>query len=379
LDWGREPDVPDDFVTRIHGHPYFRRTDSGGCVFLDEGTGACRMHAKFGLRIKALTCRGYPHNIASTWWNEVSVVARMDCPAVQQNAGPPLTRNRDAIEGLVRELGTKGGFSAEELEGLNREAVETITEALVQLIATRDELLPGTRAYAAHLAVARLQSLGRAFLNDTPTLTEVMPSLLDRVVAEAADRPRRALRIGWFSRGLYREWLATYCRRDEELVRPGPWVRLRRSAALAGYVVGLGSLRTMGQEHPDIPLRRARLFAGAAHWEPAPHAAWDCWRRLIVSRLEGPQFFGVAYYDLPFFSGLRALIQSYALVLGAARCHAAWRGRRALEAEDIHYAVGAIDHCLGRSPLLQLRVWRLVESFFSGARYPRLLSALGWE
>jgi Fe-S-cluster containining protein len=377
LDWGTEPDVPRDFVHRLHGQAYFRRRADGGCVFLDGQTGACRMHARFGFDAKALTCRGYPHNLASTWRDEVSVVARLDCPAVQQDAGRPLESGRRQIERLVEELGTRGGFTVRQLDGLSREAVERLTRALVGLIEDYHNESPGTLAYALFLLATRCQTLGATFLNDLETLETVLPSLLGAVRNEAATRP--AGRFGRLSRILFREWLAAACRRDEELVRPSLAVRLRRSAALAAYAVGAGSLRTMGQEHPDLSLRRVGLFAGGAGWEPSSPAAWESFRGLLVARLEGPQFFGVAYYGEPFFTGLRALLQSYPLVLAAARTHAAARSVRCIETPDVHYAVGAIDHSLGRSPLLQWRLWRQVEEYFAGPRYGRLLKALGWD
>jgi Fe-S-cluster containining protein len=377
LDWGTEPEVPRDFAHRLRGQAYFRRRPDGGCVFLEAQSGACRMHARFGLDIKALTCRGYPHNIASTWRDEVSVVARLDCPAVQRHAGKPLEANRRQIERLVAELGTRGGFTVRQLEGLSREAVQRLTRVLVGLIEESRERSPGTLAYALFLAAARCRALGPAFLNDSETLDEVLPALLSGVLEEAATRP--AERLSLLSRTLFREWLAACCRRDEELVRPSLATRLRRSAALAAYAGGGGSLRTMGQEHPDLSLRQVRLFAAGAGWEPSSPAAWESFRRLLVARLEGPQFFGVAYYGVPFFVGLRALLQSYALVLAAARVHAAARSARRIETEDVHYAVGAIDHSLGRSPLLQWRLWRQVEDYFAGSRYGRLLTSLGWE
>jgi len=377
LDWGDEPNVPTDFVHRRNGQAYFRRRDDGACVFLDDATGGCRMHARFGLAVKALTCRGYPHNLASTWPGEVSVVARLDCPAVQQHAGKPLEANRRQIEGLVAELGTRGGFTPGQLDGLNRDAVRLVTRALVTLVEEPTTAPPGTWALALAAAAERFAALGPSFLGDTETMAEVLPSLLRSVRQEALDRPGG--RLAGLSRGVFREWLAAYCRRDEELVRPGVWVRARRTAALAAYAVGLGSLRTMGREHPAVPLRRVHLFAGRGTWEPSGHEAWECYRRLLVARLEGPQFFGVAYYGVPFLTGLRALLQSYALVLAAARGHAAGRSSRRIEAEDVRYAVGAVDHCLGRSPLLQWRLWRSVEAYFSGPRYGRLLNSLGWE
>lgn len=377
LRWGDEPDVPRDFVERSGAYLFFRRRGDGACVFQDGATGACRIHARFGLAVKALTCRGYPHNIASTWPGEVSVVARMDCPAVQRNAGPPLESRRREIEALVAELGTRGGFTAEQLEGLSREAAVRVTGALVRLVEEPTSAPPGTWALALAMAAERFAALGPAFLGDSETMDEVLPSFVRSVRRDAEGRS--VGRVGVLSRVVFREWLAAYCRRDEELVRPGLGVRLRRTAALAGYAAGLGSLRVMGREHPDVPLRRAGLFHGRGFWEPSDHGAWECYRRLLTARLEAPQFFGVAYYGVPFFTGLRALLQTYALVLAAARCHAAGRSSRRIEAQDVHYAVGAVDHCLGRSPLLQWRTWRTVEAYFAGPRYARLLNTLGWE
>lgn len=377
LDWGAEPDVPRDFAQRIGRHAYFRRRADGGCVFLDGQTGACRIHARFGFDVKALTCRGYPHNLTSTWRDEVSVVARLDCPAVQQHAGKPLEANRRQIERLVKELGTRGGFTARQLEGLSREAVQRMTRGLVDLIGEGGGLAPGTLAFALFLAAERCRALGASFLNDTETLETVLPALLGDLRNEAAARPTG--HVGRLSKSLFRVWLATCCRRDEELVRPGIATRLRRTAALAVYAVGGGSLRAMGQEHPDLSLRRVRLFAAGEGWQPSAPASWDSYWRLLVARLEGPQFFGVAYYGEPFFTGLRALLQSYALVLAAARTHAAARSAHRIEAEDVNYAVGAIDHSLGRSPLLQWKLWRQAEEYFGDARYGRLLNSLGWE
>ena len=379
IDWMESIQVTNDFVTRIQGKPYFRRTDSGACVFLDEETGACLMHRHIGFKRKALTCRGYPMNIASTYWGEVSVVARMDCPAVQRNVGPPITSRRREIKGLVQELGTKGGFTREQMEGISRQSLECITRGCIEVVEQDNGLSPGSRAYALHLTCERLRALGSTFLADTPTLQEVMPTVLKRACEEGA--ARSAKQLGGFSRGLFREWLAAYCRRDEEMFAPTVFRRLRRSLELALLFFGGGNLRVLGWEHPDFPVRKAALFKRAGGDGPVGSSAeiWECYRRLLVSRLEAPQFFGVSYYGEPFFSGLRALVLSYPLVLAAARIQAASAQRLSLCVEDIHYAVGAIDHCLGRSPLLQFRLWRSVEEYFSGPRFPALLNSLGWE
>lgn len=384
LDWGDEPDVPEEFVHRIHGLPYFRRNDDGECVFLDCDSNTCRMHSRFGFDAKALTCRGFPYCIVPTFWGEVSVVARMDCPGVRRNKGSLIRDDKRTIMRLIQDLGPRGGFTAEQLQGLSRESIELITKGLRDFIRKRTDLPQPTRAYAFNLAVERFRLLGMGFLKDTATLAEVMPSFFERVVQDAETLPWRGL--GPFARLVFRQLLAVYLRRDEEIVNPTHTGRLRRTIELARYTIGNGSFRALGAEHPDYPLRKARLFRSYTEKQitgtttVAEQAEmWDCYWRLILTRLETLQFFGAAYYDQPFFVGLRALALAYPLVFAAARYHAAAAGSDRIRLEDVDYAVGAIDHCLGRSPLLQVRAWRSVEEYFGGPRFGRVLRALGPE
>jgi len=138
----RPNDLPRNFVTRINGMPHFSRRPSGACVFLDEETGYCRMHSVFGFAQKALSCRGYPVNIASTFPGHVSAIARQDCPAVQRNADRALTTQRREIEGLVEELNPRLPFSRRVLEGLSREAVELMVQALIGVLRAPEPALP---------------------------------------------------------------------------------------------------------------------------------------------------------------------------------------------------------------------------------------------
>ncbi|MBT3381130.1 MAG: YkgJ family cysteine cluster protein [Lentisphaerae bacterium] len=384
LDWGGEPDVPADFVHRIRGLPYFRRNDDGACVFLDCEHDTCRMHSRFGFDAKALTCRGYPYCIVSTFWGEVSVLARMDCPGVRRNQGDLIRKDKPTIMRLIHDLGPRGGFSAEQLEGLSRESIELITNGLRDFIHQNEEQPQHVRACSFSLAVERFRLLGTGFLKDTATLAEVLPSFFQRVMQEAETLPWRGL--GPFARSVFRHLLAVHLRRDEEIVDPTVGRRLRRTLELARYTCGNGSFGVLGAEHPDFPLRKARLFRSYTEKRTTTTTTvaeqgemWDCFWRLLLTRLETLQFFGAAYYDQPFFTGLRALSMAYPLVFAAARYHAAADGSDRIRAEDVDYGVGAIDHCLGRSPLLQVRAWRSVEEYFAGPRFGRLLRALGLE
>jgi len=380
LDWRSEPDIPADPVISIHGHPYLAHRPNGDCVFLEPGSELCRLQRRFGVTAKPVGCRVYPLNIASTCVGGVSVAARFDCPATQRNVGPPLAHNRREIEEYVNLLGVSGGSS--ESEVLNPAAVESLARALREEIVLPAGVPPGRRSLGLWTAAQRLEKLGLGFLNDAETLRQVLPSVLQGALKRAGKAPSGSLSV--FSRAMFREWLASYLRRDEEMIRERALARLRRTATLFLIFAGRSSFGDLGTEHPAVPLRQVHLFPRGALRQDVANAledsgteVWECYWRMVAGRLETLQFCGVCYYGQSFFVGLRALILTYPLVLAAARCHAAARQAGAIAAEDVRYATGAIDHSWGRSRLLQMSIWRHSEEFFYGPRYARLLSALG--
>lgn len=372
LPWNEADHAPRDFHFKLNGYRFFRRRDDGACVFLDEA-GVCSMHRRFGFAIKALTCRGYPFNFASTFPGEISVLARMDCPAVLQNHGQLIREQRPDIEKLARELHFGKGFTAKQLQGLERHSVEMLRDQC-QAIVREDTLSSDNMALLLMAFADRMEKLGATFINDAQTMSKVMPSIIENLKQELAELPQ--IGLGAYERAYFRQWFTIYCRRDEESPDRGLRQRLRRSLMIARNIGGGGNLRTFGREHPDLPLRQAGIFA-PDRWQHSPATAWESYRRFLSARLDCLQFFGVSYYGAAFFTGLKALILSYPLVLCAARIHAANQKRRQIQADDVMYGVGAIDHAHGRSPLLQYRLGRHLEHFFSGERFPQLLCSLG--
>ncbi len=379
---------PGDPVTSIGGHAFVAHTAEGNCIFLDPSSNLCRIHGVFGERAKPLGCRVYPLNIASTWWGEVSVTARMDCPAVQRNHGRPLRERSREIAGYVRELGIRNGFSERETGGVSPQSIRFLADSIRERIvgAGPEAGGPARRSLAFLLAVRRFEALGVNFLNDYPTLREVTASFFERTfqwVTESVHGP-----IGPFWRAVFRVWLAQYLRRDEEVLGRGFGARFRRMTGMAAIAMGRGSFGVLGAEHPGAPLRKVPLFPGGANLPGPPPsgpgtaesaAVWECYYRFLDSRLSALQFFGATYYGASFFGGLRALAQTYPFVLAAARASAADRGASRVGAEDVQYAVGAIDHGFGRSKLLERGVFRRFEALFSGVRFGRLLAAMNWE
>jgi len=391
LDWQSAscPELQNPIV-EIKGHPYVAHAQSGDCVFLDPVSKLCNIHKRFGFGAKPLGCRIYPMNIVSTFPGECSVTARLDCPAVQQHTGPSLEQLRKEILGYVNELDPGLCFDKDDLAQLEPATIRFLTEQLTTNMLCRTDLFPGTKSLELALNVERLEGLGTMFLNDHETLETVMPSFLARTEANIAEnntwRP-----VGGFVKAAYRLWLEAYLRRDEETLRQGFSARLKRTRSLIQILYGRGSFGALGEEHPNSALSDVPLFPGHCRSSPAlpssstvsaaQNEVWSCYWRYVEARMRALQFFGPAYFGVSFFRGLRALVMTFPLVLGAARCRARSEDRSLsdLTAEDIQYATGAVDHSFGRSALLGMTLYRSLETFFSSARYGRLLATMNWN
>ena len=364
-------------VCRIGGHPYLAHRANGDCIYLDPQKSLCRLELQHGHSAKPVGCRVYPLNLVTVLPDTVSCGVRFDCPAIQQGAGKLLAEQRPRITGFVAEMGFDGQVDGESLAGLSPETVTRLAEFLSE-VATGEDATPATGGVAMLLVVRRLRGLGATFLNDWTTLREVLPSLRNRMRAEAAALLACPRRPGAFNRGLFRLCFAGYLRRDQYFVAQPFRARLRRTWHLLRIFFGGGRFSALAPEHPDAPPpalgRGVRIEA-----EPA---AWTVWRRWLDGRLRTLQFFGRAWYHGSFFDGADALAATAPLIVAAAVAHAAGRGQGGtiivVTAADVEYAVGAIDHGFGRSALhMQWHHRPVEERFQTPAVSASFLAALG--
>jgi len=299
----------------------------------------------------------------------------MDCPAVLRNQGQLIRNSRRDIEKLVAEMRFRDGFTSTQLDGLSRPVIELLCQVLREELSAAT-LTPGNQACHLWQLVRRWQKLGPIFLNDLETLQTVMPSIRQKSRSDLIDLPK--LGLSSFSKAYFRQCLSNYCQRDEEMLATGLGARSQRAFLLLKVLLGGGNLRPFGHEHPDFPLRKVQLFRAPARVTPAPEI-WESYWRFLSVRLECYQFFGFAYYDLPFFAGLSALLLTYPLALAHARINATSEGRQEITATDVEYAVSSIDHSHGRSPRLKFQFCRSIENYFVTERYPNLVFALGMQ
>lgn len=385
LDWPRGHAPERDPVTVIRRQSYIAHRDNGDCVFLDPETGLCRIHSRFGEHAKPFGCRVYPFSIGSTFAGEVSVTARLDCPAACRNTGAPLADHRAELERFASTLGKHTPtFDSHDLQGLTREGAEAVADGAVRIVRNTERPIPLTAVTLSAYA-DRLGQLGAAFINDTDTFATVIPSLIDRLSATAAGHTYRP--VGAVSRAVFREWLAACLRRDEEVIGKPVTARFVRTAELVRMLANRGNPSRLGSEHPDLPLDSAELFekdrtpqAIPAEPDADEMDVWDAFRRCLLGRLESRQFFGAHLYGRPLLEGLRALALVYPPILAAARLHAAAEtGASRIRPADVEYAVGAVDHGFGRAGRLQSNLLRSTEIFFGGLRHASLLATLRWR
>lgn len=312
------------------------------CNALDA-SGLCIIHKCFGTNAKPLSCRAYPMEFLPTFPGEFSVMARVGCPGTRHPNGKPLSRMRGHLESLLQELPPyfrQWHFTIADQDGLTRDAMETVVAFFIQQLRA-GLAIPALR----HLAVA-LDKLGRSFVNDLPTLKQVLPSMASRAQKESF---LPAIGATWPERVMLTGQLLRYLRRDEQLPDYTWKTRLRQSRKALAFFLGGGNAAGFGKEHPDFPVAKAQLFQYEC-WGATPGAPTDLpYREFLLARLETLQFFGRPVNRLPFFKGLLALLDTYPPAVLLARLAAASAQRLGeLEASDFQYAAAAIDDIYGR-------------------------------
>ena len=374
LSWGTEIDVPAEVSIQIDGHPYLAHRDNGACIYLEEDTNLCRIHSRFGEAAKPLGCRIYPWNLVPTFAGEYSAIPRLDCPPARRREGALAKESAGELRQYIGQLGLRGGFDKHDLEGLPDERVRAIVAMLFRRCAT-DQSDPVQVGRRILIAAGRLEVLGTEFLTELD-LDDILPSMLDRVNSDALENQIR--RLAYIHRWNFASLLAGYLRRDEELLHVDIGGRVQRAVNLAKLIFGKVDLRGIGKEHPA-----GEVYSSDLYVVPIGNFAdvdWGPWLEMVRLRLQSYQFMGQANYGLSLYDGLKSLALTFPLVLAAAKWSALARGGEGtcrITADDVDYAVGAIDHSYGRSAYLSIGLFRKQARQLSDPHtYRNLLNAL---
>ena len=373
FEWKEEDEVSEDITTTINGYEYLAHQDDGACVYLDTETNLCKIHKRFGFDAKPKGCRIYPLNIATTFEGEFSVIPRLDCPGARENAGKPIDRSRRQIRNYVEELGLDGGFEDYLFDDFDKQTLVTITRGLFDHVLNSEEMTFPEKMQVLIGAAQRLPNLGPVFLREN--LDTVAPTFFPRIVSDI--REQTLHRLYTFERWRFLSVLIGFLRRDEEMIGKGVQARLARTFTTVKIFFGRARLRGLGSEHPETPLNNQILFT-----KPIANLDsidWNLVSALFRLRIQAYQFFGSTMYYQPYFRGLRALALAFPLILAAAKWSALARNPELCELrnEDLDYAVGVIDHSLGRSALLGTVFFKvLVKQMTEWQAYGKLVNSL---
>ena len=369
LPWPAGDEMHGKRATLLHaGKTYLAKRDDASCVFLNRTNGLCRIHEKFGTDSKPLGCKLYPFQIVPTTKNEATVTARFDCPRVRQNIGEPHAAAVPELRGYERQLRLAEPFDERTRNGFKPEQIEFICEfAGIMLAGFADDR---QRSLFLLQLCDWLESV-RPSEVDRATLAKQFPSMKSAIETAMSGTCRRP---NLFHRVAFRTLLGLYLRRDEDVLN-GLAGRTSRLIGMIAIVVGIGRLSTLGRHHPRSRLTKAKLFRGRQTMENAEVFAllWN----LIRDKLASQQFMGSANPNHDFLRGLRSMALLYPLVSAVARCVAADRGSTVISVSDVDYAVGAIGHAFGRSPILaQPLVGSLEKLLLDRRNFTRLSSTV---
>ena len=352
LAWGKDDPLSGAKVLLEHGgKTYTAHNKETGCVFLNLSNGRCRIHEQFGAAAKPLGCRVFPFQISETFAGEASVVGRFDCPTVLQNLGELHSDQLGELRQYAVKMDLTGGFDEAARCHLDRAQIEAVVEFLVMMLPgfSRDE----ERAIFISLFCDWLSAMQSDEL-DREVLGKMFLLLKEQIEA-AMNLPIK--RPGMVHRMAFRTLLGLYMRRDEDVLnhRAG---RLGRTVALTNVVMGMGGFHKLGLSHRAGKLRRAKMFAGPMPHEPA---TFQLFWRMIRTKLESFQFMGEGNNGRNFLDGLKSLALLYPLTLAVAKYSAANRESSRIEADDVDFAVAAIEHSFGRLAVLNQPFTRSLE------------------
>jgi len=337
-------------IEKVKGNFVIKLQPDGACVFLNPSNGYCRIHEQFDYETKPLGCRLFPFQISPTFAGEATVTGRFDCPTIRKNEGQDFEASIPDLQNMAGEMHLGVGIDDDAMLSLSREQIELLVEFLVMLLGSfeRDqERSLFLLLFADWLETQMPADISREMLGESfPQLKTATQRVL---AAVAGQRPARAHRMA------FRALLAAHLRRDEDVML-GRAGRLGRLLANTAVTFGFGRLDRLGLDHRPARLRPAKILY-EPHQLTNSQTTALIWR-LIKQKLLSLQFMGPANFDLDLTDGLRTLALLYPLIMAVAKTSCVHKGAQQIDTDDIDFAVAAIEHGFGRSPLLALPATR---------------------
>lgn len=336
--------------TRLNTRP------DGACVFLDD-KGLCKIHAKFGEPTKPLACRIYPYAFHPAG-DEVVLSLRFSCPSVIANRGQTMEGQIGDLRTLQKLVVPAGAdkILPPVIAGTQRltwEETLAMTQGLVQLLA--DTSAPIAIRLLRAQFVTRL--LGQANFDKIrgERVEELVQILTQNSASEVPQSLSEIPEPDALAKTQFRLIVAQYARKDKfSKETQGTGYRLKMLMA------GLKMTRGKGQTPAMQPLLPSVSFADIdAPMELRDEPKIDeLWTRYFIVKLEGLNFTGKAFYDLPYVEGLQRLWMMFPITQYLAKWIARGKGQSFVNHQDLGEALAIADHHHGFSPALAMANFR---------------------
>lgn len=374
VDWaGKYPHLEGKALFHPHrSHYRFAIGEDGCCVFLDPNNG-CLQHNELGYDAKVITCKMFPVTMTHSF-GRVHAGLLFSCPAVVDDAGPPLSKQIPLLDKLRKELDSlfdPPPFTEETALDMQRTIsfrnLRFLEEALIE--AMGDEEMPLLRrVLCAGDLLDRLDASDAEQL-DEKHFHETLCHHRERAREHALNCGLRRQRIGLFEGVFLRQLQAVCCSLAEhgllsDFFLTRQKARLHRVALALRYMHGCGRLPDQEKEWRQItgprgeaeeaePLREIGFRdAHAVHAYHLPPESEEVLARHIRSRIAARTYFGKDGWGLGVLAGMRTVLTLPALVLWHAKVRAATVGRDALTHADIRAALLLVEHTFGHMSAL---------------------------
>lgn len=337
--WLNEAEFANGYTINIQGHPYLSHKENGSCLFLNEQTGHCKIHDKFGEKEKPLGCKVFPFNIASTFDDSISITGRFSCPSVRRNTGEDYGKQTKTIQNYISEMSLNKSFTVNDTAKIQFKTVEYLTHFLRNSLQEIND--SAKKALFLLYFTQRLEKLGEDFLNDIE-IKEIIPPIKQRILEEI--NTAQKMQLPAIKRSLFRTLLCTYLRRDEDIMNK-KITRLNRTFTMLKITFNRGNLKSINHQLNHLDFKDCKLFQNSEN--PNTEVTQLFWRMIDI-KLESYQFFGPVNHNLNFLDGLKSLALLYPLTLASAKIQQTYRNAENINAEDIDLGVEMIEHNFGR-------------------------------
>ena len=321
----------------------------GSCVFLDEN-GLCRIHAQYGEQAKPLACQLYPYMIVPAG-KELRVSVRFSCPSVVRNLGRPVSQQSREISRYAAQLVPLMASAPKPPLLRPGQRVDwpdllRIVDTFEEIISESDSNLPLRLAravsFARQLEGTRADTLGRSQLHELLTI------LKEGVRAQSGPAILPTEPCEKWALTLFRLLVAQCARKDlSPHLQRGLRGRLALLRAAWSFRRGYGLIPQLQPIFGHVNFSEVERPFGSI-----PAEASQIMERYYLVKVQGLQFFGRAYYNVPLIEGLYSLVLTFPTILWIARWLAAGAGRTDLYTEDIVRSLTVVDHQWGFTPVL---------------------------